>query len=158
DMIWIPDAKVGAVILTNGDLGPVLRNAFRRKLLEVLYDGKPEADENVVSAAKTHAEQVAAERKLLTIPPAGGEAGKLDKGQQNASLGEGAVVREGGKTVFDLGEWKSEMASKTNPDGTISFVTLRPGLLGFEFVAGAKDGKRTLTVRDGQHDYVFTEK
>jgi hypothetical protein len=50
------------------------------------------------------------------------------------------------------------MASKKNPDGTISFVTLRPGVLGFEFVAGTQDGKRTLTVRDGQHDYVFAEK
>src|SRR5262249_4736396 len=77
DMIWIPDAKVGAVILTNGDLGPVLRNAFRRKLLEVLYDGRPEADENVASSARTFKEQLAAERKLLPGPADAGESGNL---------------------------------------------------------------------------------
>ena len=28
---------------------------------------------------------------------------------------------------------------------------------GFDFVVGAKDGKRALTVRDNQHEYVFVE-
>ena len=27
--------------------------------------------------------------------------------------------------------------------------------MGFEFVVGEKDGKRTLIVRDAQHEYVF---
>ena len=159
DMIWIPEHKIGAVILTNGDLGAVIRSAFRRKLLEVLFDGKPEADENVASTAKTVKEQIAAERKLLTIPAEPGAAGKLAKRYANAALGDVAVQRDGnGRTTFDMGEWKSEMASRQNPDGTTSFVTMRPGLLGFEFVAGGDGAMRTLTVRDGQHDYVFTEK
>jgi hypothetical protein len=29
---------------------------------------------------------------------------------------------------------------------------------GLEFVVGTKDGKKTLTTRDSQHEYVFTEK
>ena len=43
DMIWLPDQNVGAVILTNADPGWILRSQFRRRLLEVLFDGKPEA-------------------------------------------------------------------------------------------------------------------
>jgi hypothetical protein len=35
-------------------------------------------------------------------------------------------------------------------------VTITPGITGLEFSPGAKE-KRTLTIRDGQHEYVFTE-
>jgi hypothetical protein len=31
DMLWLPEAQVGAVILTNGALGPVLRGLFTRR-------------------------------------------------------------------------------------------------------------------------------
>ena len=48
------------------------------------------------------------------------------------------------------------MASRSNPDGTVSFLTTAPGLIGFEFVVGGED-RRTLILRDAQHEYVFTE-
>jgi hypothetical protein len=32
-----------------------------------------------------------------------------------------------------------------------------PTNIEFEFVVGEKTGKRTPTIRDGQHEYVFTE-
>src|SRR5262245_46783813 len=41
DMIFLPDHGVGAVILTNSDSGVVLAGLLRRRLLEVLFDGKP---------------------------------------------------------------------------------------------------------------------
>jgi CubicO group peptidase (beta-lactamase class C family) len=44
DMMWLPEHGVGAVILTNGDPGWLVRTVFRRKLLEVLFDGNAEAD------------------------------------------------------------------------------------------------------------------
>ena len=73
----------------------------------------------------------------------------------NASLGEIAVTVAAGKTVFDFGEFKSEVGTIKNPDGTISFSTIVTGLSGLDFVAGTADGKPTLTMRDGQHEYVF---
>jgi len=49
DMIWLPESNVGAVILTNGNPGWTLRSQLRRKLLEVLFDGHPEADAQVAA-------------------------------------------------------------------------------------------------------------
>jgi len=66
------------------------------------------------------------------------------------------VSQVNGATIFDFGEWHSEMASRKNPDGTISFITTAPGISGLEFVVGS-GAKRTLIVRDAQHEYVFTE-
>jgi CubicO group peptidase (beta-lactamase class C family) len=157
DMMWLPKQNVGAVILTNSDPGWLIRGGFRRKLLEVLFDGHPEADAELIAAGKTFFEEMAADRKLLVVPADAGDAGKLSAHYANKALGEIAVSHVGTNTVFDFGEWKSEVASRHNPDGSVSFITTAPGVNGFEFVVGA-GAKRTVVLRDAQHEYVFDEK
>lgn len=71
-------------------------------------------------------------------------------------LGEIAVSQVKGATVFDFGEWKSEVATRKNPDASVSFITTAAGISGFEFVVGT-GAPRTLIVRDAQHEYAFTE-
>jgi len=154
DMIWLPHKKVGAVILTNSDPGWLLRTLFRRKLLEVLFDGRSEADAQLLANGKSFFADLAAERKLLTVPADATQSTKLATRYANPALGEIAVSRTGSATVFDFGEWKSEMGSRRNTDGTISFITTSPGIQGFPFVVGP-DTKKKLTLRDAQHEYVF---
>jgi len=156
DMMWLPEQGVGAVVLTNADPGWILRTVFRRKLLEVLFDGKDEADARVAAYGKAFFDGLAAERKLMVVPADPAAAGRLAPHYANDALGEIAVRQEKGATVFDFGEWNSEMASRQNPDGSISFLTIAPGINGLEFVVGAGP-ERTLILRDAQHEYVFTE-
>jgi len=156
DMMWLPGQGVGAVVLTNGDPGWIVRDQFRRKLLEVLFDGRHEADAAAAARAKSFYEQLAAERKLLTVPADASEAAKLARRYHNDALGDIAVSREGDSTLFDFGEWRSTVASRTNPDGSVSFVTTAPGVSGLEFVVGS-GGPPSLIVRDAQHEYVFKE-
>lgn len=157
DMMWLPQQNVGLVVLTNADPGWLLRDRIRRKLLELLFDGRAEAEALLNADAKSFYADLAAERKLMTIPAEANESAKLAKHYANASLGEITVNTSEASTVFDFGEWKSEVASRKNPDGTISFITTVPGELGFEFVVGS-EAKRTLTIRDAQHEYVFEER
>jgi CubicO group peptidase (beta-lactamase class C family) len=157
DMMWLPQQNVGLVILTNADPGWLLRDRIRRKLLELLFDGHPEAEALLNADAKSFYTDMAAERKLMTIPADANESARLAKHYANASLGEITVSTSGASTIFDFGEWKSEVASRKNPDGTISFITTVPGELGFEFVVGP-GARRTLTIRDAQHEYVFEER
>jgi CubicO group peptidase (beta-lactamase class C family) len=154
DMIWLPEQNVGAVILTNGDPGWSIRSRFSRKLLEVLFDGHPEADAQLSTDAASFYSSLAAERKLLTIPADPKEAQKLAKHYRNSALGDIAVSTAGTSTFFDFGEWRTEVASRKNPDGTISFVTIVPGMSGFDLTVGAGP-KRTLIARDAQHEYTF---
>jgi hypothetical protein len=49
------------------------------------------------------------------------------------------------------------VATRKNDDGTISLITIDPTNAGFEFVVGDRAGKRALTLRDAQHEYVFNE-
>jgi len=155
DMMWLPEHNVGAVVLTNGDPGWTVRDIFQRKLLEVLFDGRDEADEDVAAQAKSFHARLAADRKLLTVPADPAESAKLAASFHSDALGSLDVRREGGRTVFDLGEFRSEVATRKNPDGSLSFVTIAPGTSGFEFVMSDGTGKR-LVVRAGQHEYVFT--
>jgi hypothetical protein len=154
DMMWLPEHGVGAVVLTNGDPGWTLRNIFQRKLLEALFDGRDEADADVNSQAENFYTRLAADRELLTVPADGEAAAELSGHYVNAALGSIDVIREEGRTWFDFGEFRSEVASRVNPDGSVSFLTIDPGEDGFEFVAGG--GVKTLTIRDAQHEYVFT--
>jgi CubicO group peptidase (beta-lactamase class C family) len=157
DMFYLPEHDVAAVILTNSDEGGSILGPFIRRLTEVLFDGKLEAEESVAANAKNMKASLLAERKRLTIPADRVAAGKLAPRYTNASLGEIEVVRADNETRFNFGEWQTLMASRPNDDRTIAFLTITPGFSGLPFIMGEKDGKRTLTLRDAQHEYVFTE-
>ena len=122
----------------------------------MLLDGRPEAAAQVAANAKVFYQGMAVDRKLLTVPAALDEAAKLAKRYHSDALGDIVVSHHQGSTVFNFGEWRSQMGSRKNPDGTVSFITTEPGMTGYEFVVGS-GGKRTLIVRDAQHEYVFTE-
>jgi CubicO group peptidase (beta-lactamase class C family) len=156
-MFWLPEQGVGGVMLTNADMGGVLTFQSIRKTLEVLFDGNAEAEADVAAVAKNHQEEMAKERARLTLPADPAWRSRLAGRYVNAALGEIAVQREKQETIFDFGEWRSAMASRQNDDGTVSFVTIAPGMDGFAFVIAEHDGKRRLLLRDAQHEYEFTE-
>jgi CubicO group peptidase (beta-lactamase class C family) len=157
NIYFLPDAGIGAVLLTNADMGGALLGTFQRRLLEVVFDGKPEAVGDVASAAQRHKAAVAKERERLVSPADPALASKLARRYQSKELGELAVINENGAVTFNFGEWKSKVASRKNDDGTVSFITIDPTNEGFEFVVDERSGKRVLVIRDGQHEYVFTE-
>jgi CubicO group peptidase (beta-lactamase class C family) len=157
DIMLLPDAAIGAVILTNADNGGMLLRPFMRRLLELVYEGKPEAAGDVASAAARQKANFAKERERLVIPADPAQVKALASHYVSKELGDINVTTRNGLTTFDFGEWKSQVASRKNDDGTISFVTTDPTNLGFEFVVAQRDGKRALIIRDGQHEYWFSE-
>src|SRR5262249_53888179 len=77
DMIFLPDHGVGAVILTNSDTGGYLMGFLQRRLLEVLFDGKPEAVEQARFAKTQRIAAIAKQRERLIVPADAAEVGKL---------------------------------------------------------------------------------
>jgi CubicO group peptidase (beta-lactamase class C family) len=156
NMAWLPEHGVGVVVLTNADSGNVLMDAVPRKVLEVLFDGASEAEASVEFAAKAAIESRAAWRRNLRAPADPAEVAKLAPRYRNDVLGELKLVTSGSAPAFDFRTWKAPLASRKNPDGTITFVVAALGWWP-EFVAGERDGRRTLVIRDQQHEYIFTE-
>lgn len=157
DLMYFPDHGVGAVLLTNSDLGGALLGPFRRRLLEILFDGRPEAAGNVDASASSFRKYIAKERERLVIPADKKEAAQLASEYNSPELGRLKVRPSAGSTVFDFGEWHSAVATRRNDDGTVSFWTIDPGTFGFELVRAERAGKKALVLRDAQHEYAFTE-
>ena len=153
----LPESGVGAVILTNADTGGFIEGAFGRRLLEVLFDGKPEAEGDLATALKNYRAYQAKDRERLVIPADPAVVSKLATHYVSKELGTLDVLSSGGGTTFDFGEWKSAVASRKNDDGTFSMISIDPTNAGFEFVIGERAGKRVLIVRDAQHEYVFND-
>jgi hypothetical protein len=129
-----PDSGTGAVLLTNSDNGGMLLHPFMRRLVEVVFDGKPEAVGEVDSAATNHRAFLAKERQRLTIPASNDEVSKLADHYISNALGDLKVEHHGANTIFVFSGWKSTVASRKNDDRTISFITIDPTRRGFEFV------------------------
>ena len=157
DWMILPDSGIGAVLLTNSDTGGMLLHPFMRRLLEVVFDGKPEAQGDLDTAAANYRAFLAKERQRLTVPASSEEVSKLADHYSSSALGDLRVERQGANTLFVFSGWKSTVASRKNDDGTISFISIDPTRRGFEFVKDERNGKRALIIRDGQHEYVFNE-
>lgn len=158
DLMLLPDYGVGAVLLTNADTGGMILHPLMRRLLEVLFDGKPEAIGDIEARAANYKAAMAKERERLVVPASTPDVAKLAIRYTSDALGTLTVRRQDdAATVFDFGEWKSAVASRKNDDGTISFITIDPATAGFEFVVAERGGKHALVIRDGQHEYVFVE-
>ena len=153
----VPAADAAVVILTNSDAGQGLLGSLSRRFLEVLYDGKPEAAENVASLVERRDIALAKFRSEIDNPGNPEVLGSLADRYANAALGPLTVRREDGRTYLQSTTIASEVTTKKNEDGTYSIVMISPGLRGSGILVGSKDGKRTLTLDDGQHEYVWVE-
>lgn len=153
----LPDAGIGAIILTNSDPGAALLGPFLRRLMEVVYDGRPEAAADIAAAAARQQAQAAARRARLTLP---GDPAVIAGLAPRYRSPEGLIVsisQRSGQPWLKAGFIEGPFGTRKNADGTVSIVSSGPGLVGFDGQVGSKDGVRILTVRDAQHDYVYRE-
>jgi hypothetical protein len=155
-MMWLPDHGVGAVILINSDSGAALRPAFRRRLLEILFDGKAIAEPDLRKYAQEARAEAAEERKQYMRPADPQAAATLARRYKSDELGQLEVQQRDGSLWFDFGGWRSEMASRRNDDGSTSFVTISPGVAGYELILDPAANPRTLSVREAHIQYRFT--
>ncbi len=160
NMMWWPEQKVGAVILTNSDEGVMLRGPFKRRLNEIMFDGEAQAVATADANAKANKASWDAQRKLIQYPAdatAKAAFAALAPRYHSDALGDIIVTTKGDKAWFDVGAFKSEVATSPQTDGSLAFVMIDPVAAGFLLVRADKDGSRRLIARDGQHEYVFEE-
>ncbi|WP_207790280.1 serine hydrolase domain-containing protein [Glacieibacterium frigidum] len=157
DIMLVPSAGIGAVILTNAEDGQSLLRPFMRRLLELIYDGKPEAAGDVAAAAARIKAEFAKERQLIALPPDPAAVAALAGAYTSPELGPLKIEKRGPDVLFSFTTVTSKAATKKNDDGSISFVMTDP-TIAYAPVVVAKDGdRRALIIRDGQHEYRFAE-
>jgi hypothetical protein len=126
------------------------------RTLEVLYDGKPEAEESLLSGVRETRVFLEGQQRNWTVPPDPSEVQRLAGSYRNAALGEIVVQKGTDGVVFQFGGWKSRVGTRANPDGTTTFISVDPGIRGFEFNARAANGVyKRLRLGDAQHIYEY---
>jgi hypothetical protein len=94
--------------------------------------------------------EVSTDHSGLTFPPDPVATSKLTRNYKSSERGG---LRSGaGDTVFDFSRWRSKVASRSNGDGTTTFVTIDPTVVGFEFKSSMADSSAKLVTRDAQHE------
>lgn len=154
----LPEAGVGAVLLTNADPGAAMLAPFLRRLLEILYDGEPEAEQEIAVAAARIKAQAKARLARLTVPGDPAVVAELAGTYRAPDVGTITISdRDGGKWI-KAGFVEGPAATRKNADGSVSLVSIGPGGIGVDALIGKSGDRRTLTINDGQqHQYVYAE-
>lgn len=150
----IPDAQVGAVLLTNSSLGYLMLDPFGRKLMEVLYDGAPLAEAQVKAAAEAARLEHAAAVKDVRYPPSADVTGGLAASYASPELGHIAVRRDDDGLYFDFGPFGSRMGVIQSAKG-VTLVPIDPTAPPIAFSSETRDGQGVLVVHAGDRDYVY---
>ena len=146
--MWLPEQKVGLVLLTNLNGAGGFLNAVKRRFFETLFDAKDEAAASFDYTLEKKKTIFEAEFGKLESPPDAAFAEKLGGAWRNAQLGE--ITLKG--DVLATPDWKSKFARRKEVDGGDRIILVDPPWVGFDFVV-AKDG--TLVLDLGQEKYVF---
>lgn len=154
---FLPEHGVGGLILTNGEGGMFLRQAFQRVVLEQLFDARPEAIEQVHESA-AEVERFVSDARRLTIPADPAATSDLAPRYVNPELGSVRIEKRGDVSTIDTGLWKSELASVANDDGTHSLLAIDIEVADIMLTARrSAEGKRQLVLQAEPHEFVFEE-
>ncbi len=154
-MFFLPDHGVAAVMLTNVEAPNPLTRQFRRKLLELLFDGREEAKEDfsldLKSQEASHLKDVA----QIDFAPDRAFFERFVGTYHHALHGKLTIRIEGKGAVLDAGEWKMGLGRRPGEDGSEKLVGTSPWPGWPSLVRKETDGKVTLEMRSGQRKVVF---
>ncbi len=160
-MFVLPEQEVGIIVLTNVRNGAPTEylpfNAVaKRRLIEAIFDGaKPLAAEQLEYFVKSKAKATAKALEQVQRVPDAARMTKLAGRYTNESLGTVSVTVTKDGAVLDAGEWRSAVGQRAGDGGAATLVFLDPPFAGSEWTVGGEEGSPTLTVTDGQANYVF---
>ncbi len=155
DLLILPEHGVGIAILTNSIGGGAFNQAVERRMMELLFDGKPEAQEDLAEAMKLNQATTDEEWKLVQPDPDPEWVAAVAGAWTADGLGRIELRSAKGKAVLDAGEWSVTFGKKTDRDGTVKLVTTSAPLAGIELIPRDVDGRKVLVLEDGQHSYIF---
>jgi len=153
-LFWLPEHNLGAVVLTNGDQGDALMMLVRRRLLELLFDGRPQAQAELEQQSAALPAARAQARRGLRLSADPQAASALASRYTSPELGGLTVRSQRGELLFDFGWFTAPIATRPIAGGGVAFITTGAGLTGLEFERSGTDGL-SLIVREGQHSYRY---
>jgi CubicO group peptidase (beta-lactamase class C family) len=155
---FLPEHDLGMIIVSNATGSGAFNVAVERRLLEILFDGKAEAKEDLATSLEIGAKQRAEQWARIQATPDATWFAPFVGTWSSPDLGTIDLRVEKGQAVLDAGEWKGPVGKLTDQDGTVKLVTTGGMLAGIELIPRAKDGRTELVLADDQQTYTFVKK
>lgn len=155
DFFFIPKLGVGGAVFTNADSGQGIPDTVVQRILEFLYDAPPTTEAQFYARLERGTEFLERSRASWVVPPNPEISAKLAFAYGNDVLGKIDVEVAAESVKLHFGGWRTRVAAKPNPDGSISFVPIDVApFLTFTAIAG--DGRiEELELRAPQSRFRF---
>jgi len=153
--MFLPEHDVGMVMVSNASGAGAFNSAVERRLLEILFDGRPEAKDNLTAAVALIDKQLADDWKLIQADPDPAWFKTYAGAWTAPGLGRIELRTDKGKAVVDAGEWKAPVGKLTDRDGTVKLITTGGIIPGIALIPRQQDGRTVLVLEAGQQSYVF---
>jgi CubicO group peptidase (beta-lactamase class C family) len=151
---FYPEHDLGLVMLTNAAAANAMTGAIERRLIELLFDARPEAAARIEFQARRLSEVAALELPKLTAPPPAEWIDPWLGEWHSDALGQLTLERKQGKVRADVGEWQAGVGRYTDAGSSVILMTTAP-VAGLPFIP---QGDGTLLLDVGQQQYVFTRR
>jgi hypothetical protein len=150
----LPEHGVGIVVLANTGNGGMFNASVHRRFIELLFDGKAEAEGNLTTQLEDDAKgRTEMRERLSEVDPAWFDP--LAGEWVAPGLGRINLARDDRGATLDAGEWKVTVGKWTGKDGIVGLLTTGVPIVGLELVPRERDGRTVLVLSDAQHEYVF---
>jgi CubicO group peptidase (beta-lactamase class C family) len=156
-MIFYPEHNLGAVLLTNARGANLFIAAVRRKLVELLFDGKDQAQAMISIGQEQNRNAITKNLENIEIHPQAAWLEKFVGSYLHPVLGVIEIRQEDGKIELDARDWKGALGQKKEEDGTLKLIMTDGLLPGLDFISKEDEtGKIVqLILDDSQHKYIF---
>ncbi|MBP6869279.1 beta-lactamase family protein [Candidatus Babeliales bacterium] len=157
EMEFFPEHNLGFVILTNAKMANMFTAAVERKLIELLFDGKDQAQTMVSIGQEQNRNAITKNLESIELHPQTAWLEKFIGSYTHPVLGMIEIHQNGDAFELDARVWKSKLGQKKEEDGSLKLIMTEGFVAGIHFISNEDEtGKVTqLILDDSQHKYVF---
>lgn len=154
-MFFLPEHRTGLVVLTNARGASVFTQGVKRKFMELLFDGKPQAWNMIKLGVEQHKQIFEQSLKDIIFKPDNAWLKQFIGTYTHPVLGQIVIRETADGAEFDAHLWKSSIGQKREHNGTLKLILTDVPFAGLEFLPQQHDGITQLMLESGQHKYIF---
>lgn len=157
EFVFLPEADVGVVVLSNGQGTNSLNSLVATRLFELLYDLPSEAVAQAAFAVERSEAGLSETQQELVDAVDPGKVAPFLGAYANDALGEIVLEMENDQLMLDAGEFRTSIRPRLDSDGEFdTYVTFGVPLAGLPVeLVEDEEGRPTVKLGRGQVSYAF---
>ena len=159
-MFLLPEHSIGCIIVTNINVGFSMQSFIHpvhQKILEILFDGKPEAQKMLESSLDASKEGFQKFVKNLDLHPSQSKLLQYVGTYNNPKSGTFEIHSTKTGIEIDTNVWKSNLVIERKIDANIKLMIAEGPFAGTTLSPQENNGNTDLMIKNGQQKQLFTK-